>query len=74
MNKYEQPDFSIHNTLYLFLMFVLFHLFVTRSSGENYYENFQSARYIHPLSTSVPSFNLLSLTVPKKSVTKFFNA
>ena len=25
MNKYEQPDFSIHNTLYLFFMFVLFY-------------------------------------------------
>ena len=29
--------------------------------------------YIHPLSTSVPSFNFLGLTVPEKSVTKIFN-
>ena len=39
MKKYEQPDFSIHNTLYLFFMFVtlkfvLFQLFMPRSSGE----------------------------------------
>ena len=26
MNWYEQPDFSIHNTLYLFFMFVLFNV------------------------------------------------
>ena len=68
MNKYEQPDFSIHNTLYLFFMFVLFQLFKPRSSRER----FQYTRYINPLSTCVPSFNLLSLTVPEKSVTKIF--
>ena len=29
--------------------------------------------YIHPLSTCAPSFNLLGLTVPEKSVTKNFD-
>ena len=27
MKKYEQPDFSIHNILYLFFMFVTLHCF-----------------------------------------------
>ena len=27
MKKYEQPDFSIHNTLYLFFMFVTLYCF-----------------------------------------------
>ena len=74
MNKFEQPDFSIDNTFYLFFMFVLFQLFMPRSSGEKCYENFWYTRYIHPLSTCVPSFNLLGLTVPEKSVKKIFNA
>ena len=70
MNIYEQPNFSIH--LYLFIMFVLFQLFMPRSSEEKCYENFWYTRYgnIHPLSMCVPSFNLLGLTVTEKSVKK----
>ena len=34
---------------------------------------FRYTRYIHPLSMCAPSFNLLGLTVPEKSVTKIFN-
>ena len=34
---------------------------------------FRYARYIHPLSTCAPSFNLLGLTVPEESLTKIFN-
>ena len=34
---------------------------------------FRYTRYICPLLTCVPSFNLLGLTVPEKSVTKNFN-
>ena len=34
---------------------------------------FRYTRYICPLSMCVPSFNLLGLTVPEKSVTKSFN-
>ena len=31
MNKDEQPDFSIHKTLNLFFMFVVFELFMPHS-------------------------------------------
>ena len=34
---------------------------------------FRYTSYICPLSTCIPSFNLLGLTVPEKSVTKNFN-
>ena len=34
---------------------------------------FRYTKYIHPLSTCVPSFNFLGLIVPKKIVTKIFN-
>ena len=34
---------------------------------------FRYTQYICPLSTCVPSFNLLGLTIPEKSVRKFFN-
>ena len=34
---------------------------------------FRHTWYICPLSTRVPSFNLLGFTVPEKSVTKFFS-
>ena len=34
---------------------------------------FWYTRYISPLSMCVPSFNLLGLTVPEKSVTKYFH-
>ena len=34
---------------------------------------FQYTRYICPLSTCVPSFNLLALTIPEKSVMNNFN-
>ena len=48
MNKYEQPDFSIHNTWYLFFMFVtvLFQHFMSLSSGEKCYENFWYTRAV----------------------------
>ena len=34
---------------------------------------FWYTRYVHPLSTSVPSLNIFGLIVPEKSVTKNFN-
>ena len=34
---------------------------------------YQYTEYSHPLSSCAPSFNLLGLTVPGKSVTKIFN-
>ena len=66
MKKYEQPDFSIHTQYIIFILhvcyFVLFRLFMPRSSGKKCYENFRYTRFIHPLSTWVQRFNLLGLS------------
>ena len=41
MNKNEQPDCNIHNTLYLFFMFVLFHFLCLAVLEQKCYEKFK---------------------------------
>ena len=118
MKKYEQPDFSIHNTLYSLCLLLCIvstfyasqfwrkmfwklsvytihpptvHVGITfqpsrpHSSWEKCDKNILIKGQIcssslipiymiyPPLSSCAPSFNLLGLTVPEKSVTKIFN-
>ena len=53
MKKYEQPDFSIHNTLHLFFMFVTLYCFNFLSLAD-LEKNVMKTLGIHDSSTYCP--------------------